>query len=217
MGSLRVHPVMLLAMARLFSPALMLLFMCTSPAAAAIVHFINPEPGQPGHFAWELDVLGPPSWLDITLSPEAQTNAPSTSAVVQMVGGFGNLHHPEVGFPGLHALVLGDLGTLPYTAGLLFGDPVVEDASWGFLASTAHYGGEEFTNFPEGETRYIGVLTMDGNYGWIEVIREGWSLNAISWAYETQPGINIYAGQVPAPGALPLLLIGAIVGGRRRR
>jgi len=186
-------------------------------AAAAIVHFVNPAPGEPGHHAWQLDILGPPSWLDITLSPHAQTNAPSPNSVAQLAGSFGNLHGPDPGSPGQHALVLANLGPIPFTAALLYGDPVQADATSDFFASTAHTGGGDLTNFPEGEHRYIGVLTMAGNFGWIEVVRHDMSLTAIAWAYETQPGVVIHAGQIPAPGVLAVLALGAMAGRRRVR
>jgi len=186
-------------------------------AKAAISHFVNPEPGQPGHYAWQLDMLGPPSWLDVTLSAQEQTNTPSTSSVAQLAGSFGNLHHHIPGSPGLLALVLGHTGLIPFTAAISFGDPVQADDMWAFLASTAHIGGGDLTYFPEGELRYIGVLTMDGRHGWIEVVRQGMTLNAHSWAYQTEPGVAIYAGQIPAPGALWTLTIGVFARRRRSR
>lgn len=188
-----------------------------TPARAGIVHFVNPEPGQPGHYAWHLDLIEPPSWLDITLSPQAQTNLPNGNSVVQLAGSFGNLHHPEPGSPGQHALVLADLGSISFTAALSFGDPVQAGPGQDFLASTAHVGVGDDSNFAEGVPLYIGVLTMDGHYGWIEVVRDDFTFTALSWAYQTKPGVAIYAGQIPAPGALALLGIGLFGVGNRSR
>lgn len=197
-------------------PAAAALGLLAVPAGASIVHFTNPDPGETGHFAWTFDVEGPASWLDITLAPHAQTNAPGPGAVAQTAGAFGNLHHPVPNAPGQHALVLGQLGSTPYTIALSFGDPLI-GATWEFLESTVHFAGEGFTHFAEGEARYIGVLTQAGQYGWIEVIRHGSSLQALSWAHQTRPGVMIHAGQIPAPGAVPLLAVAILTAGRRRR
>jgi hypothetical protein len=71
--------------------------------------------------------------------------------------------------------------------------------------------------FPAGLRRYIGVLTGGGNYGWIEVERFDFQLVAYSWAYQTETGVPILAGQVPAPGAAAVLCLGAAHACRRRR
>lgn len=70
--------------------------------------------------------------------------------------------------------------------------------------------------FPEGERRFVGVRTPTGNYAWIEVERTGLSLRAFAWAYETEPGVPILAGQVPAPGTAVMLAMTLATGLRRR-
>lgn len=188
----------------------------TAGVNAEIIHFVNPAPGQPGHYAWEFDAWGATSWLDITLSPEAQTNTPSQNSVAQLAGTFGNLHGEDVGAPGQRALVLAHTGSIPFTAALSYGDAVLEGGSLEFMGATAHISGIEESHFMEDASAYIGVLTIAGNYGWIEVIREGMTLYAIAWAYQTEPGVAIYAGQIPAPGAVALLC-GLLCSTRRRR
>jgi len=65
-------------------------------------------------------------------------------------------------------------------------------------------------------TAFWGVqFEIDGNlhYGWVQVetlggIRTGG--NVLDWAYNTIPGQPILAGQVPEPGTISLLVLGAV-------
>jgi len=83
----------------------------------------------------------------------------------------------------------------------------------------AHWAGATFHGvpLPFAELRYIGVLTASGQYGWIEVSRADLSLTAHAWAFETEPGVPIIAGQVPAPMSLALFGLGVYTTTRRRR
>ncbi|MCC6676301.1 MAG: PEP-CTERM sorting domain-containing protein [Phycisphaerales bacterium] len=189
---------------------------CGAEARDEIVHFVNPPPGDPGYYHWHA-----PSWdpgggdiafLNVTAPPSGQLDE------------FG----PES---------VGQSGTqLPLTTRFNGGASiaVAEGTSWVLaLEHGAALPGREFTDsgltsaffetppetrFPEGARRYIGVLTGGGCYGWIAVVRTWSSFAALSWAYETEPGVGIYAGQVPAPGAGVLMGAGLLgVWARRRR
>lgn len=199
-----------------------LLFVATAALAtnanAHILHFVNPAPGETGHYNWYAPV-GIPRWIDVTLPAEHQTDHESRNSIAQGIGnlgfGFGILIGGGVWptasrfaidqslDPMVLALSPGDgLGGLTYdsyTPFALFDPPSTQSL------------------FPEGARRYIGMQTGDGNYGWIEVERTGLSLAAFSWAYETRPGVPIAAGQVPTPGAALPLGAAVLLMPRRRR
>ena len=191
---------------------------CASAARAGIVHFINPAPGQPGHFAW--GQITTEDWLDITVGPGQQSNQPSGRSISQNfeLSSNENVHDPA----GPGALILAIPALITYTDSLLFGEPVIplgflrEWSTWGVHSIFDPFTGLISSNFAESETRYIGVLTASGNRGWIEVVRNGMSLTARAWAYQTEPGVPITAGQVPAPGAAVLLGLGIATSRRRR-
>lgn len=191
-------------------------------AHADIVHFVNPAPGQPGHFAWRLErAPGWESWLDITSPSTAQNNLISPNSVGQMY-----IDDPDEGSPenrswggaaiSRSSFAWGFFATSAYTSGTLIGF-----SSFWFSAYSTHVLEMEpssmVTTFPEGARRYMGVRTGDGNYGWIEVERHGMNFTAFAWAYETEPGVPIVAGQVPAPGGAVLLAVGLVAASPRRR
>lgn len=190
---------------------------------AAIVHHLNPPLGEPGHYAWFAEI-GVPNWLDITLPAAAQTNAESGSTIAQGLGGVPG------GWPDWSVLIGGDSNHPgPWSAfavaedddafvlALSQGDTLADRRyeSWALYALGMPPNVSSL--FPEGERRYIGVRTANGRFGWVEVARFGQSLAAFSWAYETEPGVAITAGQVPAPGAAALLALASLRGIRRRR
>ncbi len=195
---------------------------CVSAAHAEIVHFVNPAPGQPGHYDWRWGpVSGWESWLDITMPSTAQGNLISPSSVGQMY-----LSNPKedppinvtVGGAAVNrsSFAWGFFATTGYTSGDLIGF-----SDFGFSTVSTHVmemePGSVVTTFPEGARRYMGVRTGEGNYGWIEVERHGMNFTAFGWAYETEPGVAILAGAIPAPGAAALLIVGFIATQRRRR
>ncbi|MCC6676298.1 MAG: hypothetical protein IT436_04065 [Phycisphaerales bacterium] len=45
---------------------------------------------------------------------------------------------------------------------------------------------------------------------------QAYAVTVFDYAYETGPGVAIFAGQIPAPGAAMVLGLGAVVAGRRR-
>ncbi len=176
-------------------------------ARAAIVHHFNPGPGEPGHYAWSA-LVGVPTWLDITLPAAAQTSAESGSSIAQGLGGL----------PGGRAdwgvLIGGSVSPQgPWSTFVAADDDVAFDLAFSHddaLAGLLYDGWAQYvlgmppnvsSRFPEGGRRYIGVRTGDGRFGWVEVARVGQSLAAFSWAWHTEPGVPIRAGQVPAPGA----------------
>ncbi|MBX3381880.1 MAG: hypothetical protein KF864_00060 [Phycisphaeraceae bacterium] len=207
-----------------FAASLVATACAAATARADIVHFVNPAPGQPGHYDWRWEnVTGWQNWLDITAGPSQQTDAPNGNSVSQSlpIGFFdGNHHHAET--PDNGAFVLADgpwfQWTIPFPHGfLLVGG--ANDQDW--TTTSIHGGSGGHSYFPVDEPRYIGVLTQTGHHGWIEVVRAGLfttSLTALSWAYETVPGVPVFAGQIPTPGAAVLTVAGALgVVARRRR
>ncbi len=189
---------------------------CASAANAEIVHFINPAPGQPGHYDWHWSPLhGSVSWLDITLAASAQSNTSSGNSVAQLSQAFfGSINRNATG--GAQLLAIDG-----YTSPLLFGAPVAAGGAGDWSNTSWHVADtlpEPFTLLPLGERHYLGVRTADGRHGWIEVevASDFMGLTAFSWAYETQPGVPIVAGQIPSPGAAVLLALASLTTRRRR-
>ena len=69
-----------------------------------------------------------------------------------------------------------------------------------------------------GEVRYLGVR-MDfassdqTNYGWIGIQitnDDDATGNVVGWAYQTQPGVAIRAGQVPEPSSIIMAILGGV-------
>ncbi len=189
---------------------------------ATVVHHINPGPGEPGHYAWSA-LVEIPTWLDITLPAVAQTNAENGSSIAQGLGGIPG------GWADWGVLLGGSFnpGQSSTFAVADDDDALVLALSKGDTLAGLRYAGWSLyavgmppnvnSLFPEGERRYIGVRTEEGRFGWVEVARSGQSLAALSWAYETQPGVCIAAGQVPAPGATAVLAVAFVTTNRRRR
>jgi MYXO-CTERM domain-containing protein len=185
-------------------------------AMAGIVHFINPDPGQEGHFNWHWQGPEDPrtfeNWLDITRPSTDQFELGNGASVGQL----GSRSGDENGtFGGASVRIVG--GGSGFTLALEFGDPVhageFDDLAFHWLDQ----GGGIESEFPENELRYIGVLTASGSYGWIAVIREAGDLRAFAWAYETEPGVSINARQVPAVGGVALFGLAGLAARRRRR
>lgn len=203
-------------------PAVLGLVLMGGDVGAAIVHHVNPGPGEPGHYAWSA-LVGIPTWLDITRPAAAQTNTETGSSIAQGLGGFpggwadwGVLLGGSSNPPGQSSTFAVADDDDPFVLALAYGDALVglRFDGWSLYA----HGMPPNVNslFLEGEYRYVGVRTGDGRYGWVEVVRTGQSLAAFSWAYETVPGVPISAGQVPAPGAA-VLVLAALTTFRRRR
>jgi len=193
------------------------------PVTAEIVHFTNPAPGQPGPYDWRLERTdGWQSWLDITMPSAAQSHLASASSVGQMyvfVPGETTPQNRTVGGAAVNRSFVASWGlfaTTAYASGDLIGF-----SDFGFSVFATHAmelePGSVVTAFPEGQRRYMGVRTGAGNYGWIEVEPEGLAFNALSWAYETEPGVAIVAGQAPAPGSAMLAGVAALARWRARR
>ncbi len=197
---------------------------CASAAHADIVHFVNPAPGEPGHFAWYGGGQHP-RYLNITTPAAEQANVSTGRSVAQIILGL-----PTGGIWGQLGLFEGGGPDFARIAGVVIppydnhevlplqhGDPLtgLNFLGYGLYA----WGFPPFTTsaFPEGSRRYIGVLTGDGLRGWIEVERTGLNFNAVAWAYQSDPGAPILAGQVPAPGAAVLMAAGGVALASRRR
>jgi len=181
-----------------------------SAARAEVVHFVNPAPGEPGHYDWHAPAWQPPSggyfmFLDITTSPGSQTNEWNSSSIGQTNTGL-VLTTRFVGGAAF-AVVSADE---PFVLALAKGDKLFDRAFVNEGLSSGYFQMPPGASFPTGERRYIGVQTADGHYGWIEVARTGASFAAFSWAYETVPGAPIAVGHVPAPGALSVLWLGIV-------
>lgn len=195
---------------------------CGSTAHAEIIHFVNPAPGQPGHYDWHWeDATDWRSWLDITRGPADQPNVLNGNSVGQLGVWFapgGNVTTSWPGVPAADVAVDSENYTQFLTLALSEGAPLAGHA---YMSQSHHFNpmwpGEPLSLFPEGERRFIGVRTNAFNYGWIEVERTGGSFAAFSWAFETVAGVPIAAGQVPEPGAAVLLGAGVFAACRRRR
>lgn len=184
---------------------------------AGIVHFVNPDPGEEGHFHWHWQRPDDPvtfeNWLDITRPSTDQFGLATPNSVGQLYeDDGGDSRNITFGGAGV-ALVEGTTITRAFEFGQdIVGAPYNHRAAHWFTA-----GGPLESDFPDGELRYIGVLTGGGNYGWIAVIRENRDLRALAWAYETVPGRTIHAGEVPGLGGVPLFGLLGLAARRRRR
>lgn len=193
-------------------------------ADAEIIHFTNPESGQAGHYAWGADaVSGMSAWLDITRPSDQQPDVQSGSSAGQVLESIIDLatvwHMPVTAAPiaSLLRSSVSGFSAEPLSAGA----PIGTSNWWHTFA--LHVEIEWFPNysvnslFPEGQRRYLGVRTDGERYGWIEVERTGIHLTAYAWAYETEPGVPISAGQIPSPGTPALLVMTSLATIRRRR
>jgi hypothetical protein len=190
-------------------------------AYAGIIYYQNPPPGNEGHYGW---MWNPDdriqNWLDVTVAPTDQTNTINFSSVGQLYnGGLDYINFTEAG--ALVAIEDSSVATLA----LGFGDPIEGRRLSGFGGHAAEAEEGVQSNFAPGIPAYIGVLTGNGNYGWILAVRgdgdleDQMSLTAIAWAYETIPGKPLYAGQIPAPDVAIAMAMGApfALTPRRRR
>ena len=78
-----------------------------------------------------------------------------------------------------------------------------------------------FGNFRGGRD-YLGIefkISGGTHYGWMQIESSRFTTGAliIDWAYESEPGIGIFAGQIPEPSAALLTLIGLSLVCFRRR
>jgi hypothetical protein len=200
-------------------------------AYGEVVIYINPDPGEPGHFDWDLidgsSFPGTPAqWLDITLPSTDQSGGYGPSSVGQLHDTYNDgyylvqqnftLYGAEVYW--LHSgYVYPFRRTKAFSAGELIFDPGGYGA--GFDGSGAVHVQDGGSFFPKGVMRYMGVRLsdIDGyHYGWIGVVRQGMDFDAFAWGYETEPGVPIVAG-IPAPGTLAALAFGAVVTRRGRK
>lgn len=85
-------------------------------------------------------------------------------------------------------------------------------------------GDPTFTAIQPGDTGFVALsFAMDDgvHYGWIELRNSSgsgaWNYDILAWGYETEAGVGIAAGAVPAPGALALLGCVGVAARRRRR
>ncbi len=198
--------------------------LAAAAAHANIVHFVNPASVEEGHYDWRWEpAAGWQSWLDITRGPTDQPNVLNGDSVGQLVVAFAPHANLTSSWPGIAAADVA-VDWENYTQYLTLA--LAEDAPLGglaYLSQSHHFNpemfpGEPHSLFPEGQHMYIGVRTSSFRYGWIEVVRTGGSFAAFSWAYETEPGVPITAGQVPAPGQAAVFAactLGACM--RRRR
>ncbi|MCK6478339.1 MAG: hypothetical protein L6Q35_16080 [Phycisphaerales bacterium] len=137
-------------------------------AGAHIVHFTNPAPGQPGHFDWHAPSGGDLMFLDITAAPTDQIDQWSLSTIGQTASGL-PLTTNFAGGAALAVATIDEPFVLALEHGQSFHDRVFIDNGMSSAFLTTPPG----TRFEAGERRYIGVLTADGRYGWIEVSRDG--------------------------------------------
>lgn len=194
---------------------------------ADIVHYVNPAPGQAGHYGWafEWEPVAP-AWLDVTQGPLHQTNLPSGSSVAQLYESWGSAGL-NVHFGGAEVLTIPSAinATFFLAEGAIvaISDEGLFPRQWAHESThiIAPVGAMMWSHLPFGSSGYIGVRTSEGNLGWIHVLwapsTHNMSLVALAWAYETVAGVPIIAGQIPAPASLTLFGLGACMTMRRRR
>lgn len=107
------------------------------------------------------------------------------------------------------------------TEGALIDSTTVGPTFFGSMASASANPNAEFINATDG---YVGLsfgTSPNLRFGWIrvDVDSANASFTIKDWAYETEPGVSINAGQVPEPGTLGLLAAGAagVAAMRKRR
>lgn len=101
-----------------------------------------------------------------------------------------------------------------YVSKLALGAPVAAQAFlaaslYGTMAFNGGYGNDQWLSAGTG---YVGVRFNTNQYGWIRVTMDGAPLNSftvVDYAWG-DPGEAVFAGQVPAPGSLPVLALGAV-------
>ncbi len=184
-------------------------------AYASPVRFDNPAHGDTGHFHYAPAQGDGSKWLGMTLPAESQP-APSDDLTAlqqwkssdtksKMYGAYGGAQVEQGGF--YDNFVIGvNAGELIPSGAVLDG---IANIYW------PGYGSE----LPEGVETYVGVRFDPGDgwhYGWIGVERNGITLDAFAWGYESVAGEPVPAG-APEPGTLALLAFGAGALLRRRR
>jgi hypothetical protein len=180
-------------------------------AYAVPIMYINP-PG-PSHFNWApTDSRG--ISLDMQLPASGQDGlATSPSSFTQdLTISFGRVRGRQAG----GELCVGGLYDA-FLLGIPGGDLIPGGGLWNGKGYTyyASYGAE----LPENRPAFLGVRFNLGSgfqYGWIEILRTGRQLDAVSWGYDTTPGVPVRAGFFPEPGTLALLALGAAAVCRRR-
>ena len=185
-----------------------------------------------GEFFWLSNTL------DITRAADDQPGLSTASAITQNYFSdyYGGLGYGAFGYQTTYASGQAQIFSAGfsdnYAAGLNGGTMIDDSLGGGSFVSGSvfefsfygydddgYFGGERGI-LPEGVETYLGVrfTDVDGvHFGWIGVIRSGVEIEAFAWGYETDAGVAISAGLVPAPGALGLLAVGAIAGRGRRR
>jgi MYXO-CTERM domain-containing protein len=189
-----------------------------STVHAGIIHFINPPPGQEGHFNWHWqDPFGDrtfENWLDVTRPSTDQFGVESGNSIGQL-----SQRDGERNFTSDGASIATTEGTVS-THAFMLGEEMID---YDYDEVALHVYDSGLSEFPQGDVRYIGVLTASGNYGWIAVERmeggypERMNLIALAWAYQTEPGVSIRAGEVPGVGGVALFGLAGLGARRRRR
>jgi hypothetical protein len=92
----------------------------------------------------------------------------------------------------------------------------------GVMAHCVNAGGVVCVGNFLGGIEHLGVefdISGDTHYGWIEIeSRERGVLIIVHrWAYESEPGVPIFAGRIPEPSSLALVLACLGLALRRRR
>jgi hypothetical protein len=70
------------------------------------------------------------------------------------------------------------------------------------------------------QSGYLGVsfyIDADLHYAWVRMSESDMTLTVHDWAYETQPGVGIYAGAIPEPATSVLLVAGGLLLALRRK
>ena len=182
------------------------------PAAAAVILTTPPQPLE------ALDSSTPPIELDFADDGSVDFTIPGSAREVHVNAGVGGRILARQSVNTFFAADLQDgsfVGAVP-------DDELIWRSGSVIMSSCASAGVFAcFGNFLGG-IEYLGVeIDIDGqaHYGWIEIQSRPNTTVAIvhRWAYESEPGVPIFAGRIPEPSAAALLFASLILSGRRRR
>ena len=195
---------------------------CAPAAHADIIHFMNPAPGEAGHYDWQSAVPGSANtWLDLTLSPAHQTGIANGNSVGQVLyegEGSGEVVHDG----GARVLNRALQGMFAATEGLIFGEPVAPAQSPSRFWNTFGYmfevdGGRRHRLCSAGRAK-IHRRVDGGRQPWLARSRaERHQLRAIRGHMSPSPAFRFPPARFLRPGAGGLLLGAATLRFCRRR
>ena len=185
----------------------------STDAEAAIVHVVPPEPititndffFDPFLLDLDGDSVGDVAFnhrgIETTATPTSEARLLSDSIDSDLAAAL-----PDGSFVGLDA-----------------DNPLTWTPNIQVLSACVSAGGIVCLGNFRGGRDYLGVefdISGQTHYGWVQIQSVDLAVFAriIDWAYESEPGVGIFAGQIPEPSASLLALCGlAAILSRRRR